>query len=59
MIWKGVVYSVWEQLLCFEETLKRGFKVSLLDAAMSNHQRKTSGCRLVDIFEAAWEMRPP
>lgn len=40
MIWKGAVYSVWEQLLCFEkETLKRGFKVSLLDAAMSNHQR--------------------
>lgn len=57
MIWKGVVYSVWEQLLCFEkETFKRGFKV--LDAAMSNHQMKTLGCRHVDILEAAWETRP-
>lgn len=59
MIWKRVVYSVWEQLLCLEkETLKRGFKISLLDAAMRNHQMETLGCRRVDIFEAAWETRP-
>lgn len=59
MIWKRVLYSVWEQLLCFgKEMLKRGFKVSLLDVAVSNHQMETLGCRRVDIFEAAWETRP-